>query len=499
MSEHQQLPAIGASTRLDRWLVDRGFLGNPFEYSNAEYEQKLPGYFIDAGGFDEFIQTTSPCVIFAGRGCGKTAYRQMLAAQCRPAQKDSSFIGINYAASSFERALIQAGSQLNQVNAAHHIDALLYSAVNILADEARDDKVTQNALEKTGAMLRMQVYLERYAPHKASTRRRKAELPIALDHLAPLELLQDFARLLKQAGLKSGVVLVDGLDEFPSTANNPTETLKLLMPLLGTLPLIECPGWVFKFFLSKELETSLYSCGWFRADRLRIYHITWSATLLQNLVKQRLTYFSRRRPPYESIAQLCEDDLAQSVDQDLVELSTISPRATLTLANMLFQEHARQPGLPERISLATWNEVKKQWEQRGLDFSSNVTLADARENLPGDSPHDVEPEPPTLRIERGFVWLGDQEIRNQINPQDYSVLACLYKYQPNICTKDLIAKEAWGTSEGVSDEAIAVSIRRLRVIFKYIAPGRQYIETFRGKKREEGGYRLWPLGTAKED
>lgn len=100
---------------------------------------------------------------------------------------------------------------------------------------------------------------------------------------------------------------------------------------------------------------------------------------------------------------------------------------------------------------------------------------------------------PLLRLdeEKGLVWLGDLEIRSKIKPQDYLVLTCLYRHQGEVCDKDLLVWEAWPEDErgGVSDQAIAASIARLRRALGQPSPKEGYIETVR-----RSGYRLYPEG-----
>ena len=65
-------------TRLDRWLSKKGLTSNPFDNWNAESDKLLPNYFVDIAEFDNLLYLTEPCVVFAQRGCGKTAQRKML-------------------------------------------------------------------------------------------------------------------------------------------------------------------------------------------------------------------------------------------------------------------------------------------------------------------------------------------------------------------------------------------------------------------------------------
>jgi DNA-binding response OmpR family regulator len=149
--------------------------------------------------------------------------------------------------------------------------------------------------------------------------------------------------------------------------------------------------------------------------------------------------------------------------------------------------------------------VKKQWETEYINYGLGAAV-------PAASGTDVQPAaPPTtqaagapllhLDLEKGLVWVGRQEIRKETNPQDFAVLLCLWKNQDGITTKDRIVREAWSeeASEGVSDQAIAAAIARLRRVLKEHAPGWEYIETVRSSRREQGGYRLHPRGIAREN
>jgi len=476
-------------TSLDRWLAGKGFRANPFERWNAEHDQDLPNYFVDIGGFDEFLRLTVPCVIFAQRGCGKTAQRQMLAAQCRPLKRDSPWLAIAYTYSGFERALDSAGGEIQQIRPVHHVSTLCYLGLTALAYEVSSDSKIQSALASPGVASRLAAYVARFAPHLADAP--ATGLSSALDGLSSPELLQGFAMLVKDAGLEACVVLVDGVDEFPPTANDPTQTMALLAPLLGTLSLIECPGLILRFLLPQALESALRACGWFRADRLYISHISWKdSNLLLGLVRQRLIHFSRRQPPYEDLAQLCKDELAQVINGEITDLAGGSPRAALILADMLLQGHCQQPNPPELIALATWGEVKAKWLARRDDFVAEenyATALDKRRRVARFADYAVL----CVEDEKHIVRLGEYDITSEIPPQDYRVLACLYRHQDMVCTKDLLVEEAWPQAEkqGVADQAIAASIARLRRVFRKYSQDAEYIQTIRGR-----GYRLHPDG-----
>lgn len=487
------------ATSLDRWLTRRGLLGNPFERWNAEHDQDLPNYFVDIGGLDELLRLTEPCVVFAQRGCGKTAQRQMLAAHCRPLKKASPRLAVAYTYSGFERAINSANGDIEQMLPIHHVSALLDIGLTALMDEASRDPQVQGALTSPDVTSHLATYIARFAPHLSDAS--ITGISSALDSLGSLELLQGFSGLVKNTGLESCVVLVDGVDEFPLMTDDSAQAVTFLAPLLGTLSLIECPNLAFKFFLPQGLEPTLRTCGWFRVDRLRIFRIAWNDNDLLALIKQRLIHFSHRDPAYEDLAQLCEDKLAQVINGELTALAQKMPRAALILADMLLQNHCQQSNPPELITLETWEQVKEKWQDRRVDFIMEERLPDAQQPKAAEailSPAVGEPDYPVLRVEqaKGLVWLGECEIRSGIKAKDYSVLLCLYRHKSDVCSKDLIAKEAWPEAHiaGISDQAIAASIVRLRKVLRKFAPMREYIETVRGKRRTEGGYRLHSEG-----
>lgn len=499
-------------TNLTRWLHQRGLERNPFEIWNAELDAELPGYFVDVGQFDEVLSLSQPCVIFAGRGCGKTAQRQVLAAYCRPLNPDSDRLAVHYTFEGFEPILVETGHDIARVQEAHHANALLRLGLIALVEEimARPGGFGSLANPETRNLLL--AYLARFAPELLPISPAGSPPPVTTSSSPGL--LRGFANLVQQSGLKECVVLVDGLDDFPLTAGDPAQMVAFLEPLLGTLPLVECPGMAFKFFLPQDAETILRSRRWFRPDRVRTFHITWQERDLRALLGQRLTYFSLRQPPYESIGQLCEAELAQVIDEELIRLAGSRPRAALILASLLLEAHCQTPAPPEQIRLASWEQAKERWRSEYKELAGVEPSC----STPAERPLELAPAAPgtaSLRVDedKGLVWLGEREIRQKIKPQDYAVLSYLYRHHSQVCQKSAIAEEAWPearSSEGISDAAIAASIARLRKVLKSLAPAANYIETIKGRRDDrpasqkarpagdellnEGGYRLHPAG-----
>ena len=357
-------------SKLEQWLAQRGLRENPFSTSTAtmEKEKDLDGYFVDPRGlFDELLETRVPCILLAARGQGKTAYRKRLAAQCRPLDRNSRVLAITHAYDNLERVLRAAGGDFDLIEATHHVAEVLRQGLSAIGVEAQQDPRIKNALERPHVASRLASYQALYTPHLAPE---STSQPITdLGNLTPLEALSSFASLIQEAGFRLCVVLIDEVDEFPRTAGNPVHQVALLSSLLGTLPLIECPGLAFKFFLPLEVESTLQAQDWFRPGRLRVCRIEWDDDALQKLIGQRLIYYSERGDrEYTRLGQLCERDLAESIDEQLVHMAEGHPRWAIVLADMLLRTHCRQENPPAQITQATWETVQAKWPTRRADL-----------------------------------------------------------------------------------------------------------------------------------
>ena len=377
-----------------------------------------------------------------------------------------------------------------------HVVAILRQGLLALASAARRAPTVQAALTSPELAPRLAAFQGKFAPHLLTGRGE----PTVLEGLNATELIEAFAALVQECGLQRVLVLMDGLDEFPLTVRHPERMVAFLAPLMGTLSLLERPGTAFRFFLSQELEPGLRLQPWFRPDRLRIFRINWTEGHLRTMIGQRLTFFSDRGDrTYQQLGQLCSPDLADHIDDELARLAEGLPRAALVLADLLLRTHCETPDPAEQIAPATWKEVQSRWTTLRVDFlESDEVVAPGLEPEVSVTSSDVKAvpifrAPLTLDEATGRVRQGEREITSEINAQDFLVLACLFRNQGNICSKDLLVDEAWPDVKdgGVSDQAIAASIARLRKNLGHISPQNGYIETVTGR-----GYRLHPQGFA---
>jgi len=485
-----------SNSRLNQWLKRHGLRRNPFGARNSEGDSDLPGYFVDVEHFDDLLRSEQPCIVFARRGCGKTAHRQMLAAQCLPTNASSDRLAVHYTYPGFEHTLASVEDGLTRLRPISHVAAILHQGLLALTSAARQAPAVQAALRSPELAPRLAAFQGKFAPHLLAG----ASEPVVLAGLPASELLDAFATLIRECGLQRMLVLVDGLDEFPLTARRPERMVTFLAHLLGTLPLLERPGVAFRFFLPQDLEPALRMQAWFRPDRMTIFRINWTEAHLRSMIGQRLTFFSDRGDrAYQQLGQLCSPDLAGRIDDELARLAERLPRAALVLADLLLRAHCETPDPAEQIAPETWNEVRSQWATLRADFLEADEAVDpapkpaASVIPPGAGDARISRPPLTLDAATGRVQLGEREITSEINAQDFQVLACLFKNRGSICSKDLLVKEAWPDAKdgGVSDQAIAASIARLRKNLGHTSPQSGYIETVTGR-----GYRLHSQGFA---
>ncbi|MCG2768951.1 MAG: winged helix-turn-helix domain-containing protein [Chloroflexota bacterium] len=508
LTERLEVKGVMDRDELRPCLAPHGLRGNPFALWDAsmEKESDIYGCFSDVGGFhDRLLGTRIPCVVLADPGLGKTAYRQTLAAQCRPLQRDSSRLALLYSYGSFERLLTRVNNDPENIRPIDHVNELLRQGLDKLEEEVSRGRVMiaelkQTTLGQPKILRHLSAHISRYAPQLAHD---LLDGALSAEETSSVELLQAFSSLLRGVGLLQCLVLVDGLDEWCSTAGKPVAQVALLASLLGTLPLVQCQGWAFKFFLQQDTEPILLAQEWFKPDRMRIFRIQeWDENALQELISRRMINFSSKSSLLvESLAQLCGENLGESVGDELAHLAEGRPRWGIILADMLLRTYCQQDNPPALITQATWDTVKKEWPTRRADLLKDEGTSTTSQAEP-ESTEAVQPVPlsvslpsiyPPLRLdeERGRVWVGEHEITGKITPQQYRVLVCLYQHQHDVCTKDLLAEEGWPGAErdGVSDGAIAACILRLRAVLRESSPHVDYIQTFKGR-----GYRLHPEG-----
>ena len=513
-SDERQLDATSAAV----WWRHHGFTENPFALREAGRESRLSEYFVHGPDYDAVKgsandpQTT---IVFAARGCGKSAYRRMIQTSCRPDDEESAILAVPH--TEFSDVLSAAGN-LADVTLETHVEALLCSAATTLlreflrrptpfghlplesraffkwlihtyapralrplnlteelrATEKSPEIDDQTMREATRSHERFLEWLER-PPMDGNPQARLLLTLLRTQPISPPErttrnpvaLVREFVDLARQSGLQAVYFLVDGLDELGMTASDPTAVAGLVAPLLAELPLMELAHTAFKFFLPAETTTALRVQRESRLDRFPPHHLTWRDADLTQMLHLRLMAFNERG--VGSLGAIAEKDIAGRIDRDLVEMAYGSPRRLLILGDALFAVHAARPGGGLLLDRQDWEEACRNFERV------------------------LGPLVPPLRVDRemGKVFIGDEELASRLSPMEFGLLEFLYRAGGRLCSRDEISYALRERPEEgvISDEAFDSLVLRLRRKIERHPRRPVYLITERGM-----GYRLENIG-----
>jgi hypothetical protein len=390
---------------LERWLRRVGFSeGNPFGVSQAERECFVPECFVDPGVYNTAKNDPRAVLVFAPRGGGKSALRVMLASECRPFQSPKSNprsqdLAVTY--TDFDPVLQACNYDLTQLTPYHHVAEILTLACAALLDALLQDPALCTALSSRNRSL-LASYCRQFYPglleSDAAYRRlgetcpetefswpafrqavREQRLVTFLEEAnillspgmqlyaelvddvqdpltnldSPVRLLSKFAQLAQEASLETIFILIDRLDERLLTYHDPQQLALLVAPLVAHIPLIEAPGIKFVMFLPQEAREAILS--FVRPERLRILDVAWDNKLLRELLQLRLKVYSQDR--IQSLVQLCEEFLAQRIEDEMFEMSDGSPRLLLQLGAALFETHIELFPDSRTITGTAWSQA----------------------------------------------------------------------------------------------------------------------------------------------
>lgn len=493
------------------WLESWGFVGNPFASWEAGREPWLSRYFIRRPFFEQLLTNPKSALIFAPRGGGKTATRLMVETECRPELPFSPVFSVSFTDFS---PFIETTSQHFSFTLGEYIPHLIGAALpRLLVAIGR-----QQSMPVTSPRLNRELryWLEHYAPHlqtatsfgqifrqiepsldltqltdviryiqERNSQRRLINVSGQVIHFAdwirklvnatsaspqapldsPSRIIQNFIHTsLESLNVESApcnifYLLVDGIDEFELTHDNPHASAALLRPLIGNLHFLELPYLAVKFFLPIEQRAVFEAIA--RLDRLDIVELRWESTVegsellpLQRLLRRRIAAFNKQG--FVSLAEMCVPPLRRVIEDAMIEMAQDSPRNLMRLGNMLINEHCRDvTGTGSLITLDDWERTRQCY--LGLTEEVSETSNIRLENKMGTAEL-----PPSIAIDlsAGRVFLGSQELRH-LSSLEFRLLAFLYSRKGQICSKDEIANEVYGSPD-VTDAMISRLIYRLR-------------------------------------
>lgn len=502
--------SFGVNDHIQSWLASWGFVGNPFAIWEAGQEPWLERYFVRRPFYEHLLSSRTSALVFAARGGGKSALRIMLQSECRPRLATGAIFAISLTDFS---PMVETLGQKRSFTLNDYLPSIFDTAITNLL-EAASELILSGVTISQGDLSEWRYWIESYAPHYGSprylldlltqhvpnatrtqlqdwttaavkgqspelTRRINAliELWQLLSQVRPVPpsvrlnsphlVIKAFVRFIIEL-LSSGYplckgvyLLVDGIDEYALTQNNPEISATVLQPLLD-LHFLETPHLTVKFFLPIEQRSFLEASA--RRDRLEIHTLFWNEALsdeqandMQKLLRRRIQIFSDG--VMQGLDELCAPDLRHWIENALLKESGHSPRNLLRLGNLLFIEHCRERPQPEsELTHQEWERAVRRF--RAITDENKPELADIVSLSPEEKPDSVIP---LLHVDitTGRVFIGGQEIDLPLTELEFRLLACLYQNKGKICSRDDIAQEVY-PNEAVSDEVIGSLIYRLR-------------------------------------
>ena len=455
------------SRKLWRWLERWGFVDDPFALYQAEEEHRhLPKFFVDRPYLHEILGDPSrpqPAFLFAERGDGKTATREMVAYECTHAGFRRRALAVEY----YDFApLLNQVQAVGQLTLRNHIKAIGRNVIKALAEDI--PAVYYDLLGETEQSLLLGFVTHFGDPISQLKLRQiiKCE-PVQLDWdiLSSLETLETVAALIVQLGqapdarYQALYILIDRIDETSAGRN---AAISLLAPLLSEGTILQAANVAWKFFLPLEIIEQLQTMPAWRPDRLSIQKVSWDEKALKEVIEQRLRYYSEGR--VERFEDLCESRIKTSSVERLIRASNGSPRALLRLCRAMIHLHIErsETALLNRDDLfETLTDIGHQ-----LDLERNPTLL--RQNVPSQL---IPSEPPNTGMyldSGGHVWVDGALLSPPLSDLEFRLLKTLYQYSPEIVSHQSLIEAVWpsvswmNSQEAHDEQNLRKLINRIR-------------------------------------
>lgn len=375
--------------KLREWLDQVGLKLNPFEYIDAGEDPLIPYYLVEHNQFDK-VNGDQPSFVFATAGGGKTAFRVRLARECRAGRNGSRIFPIVYKPT-FPSILHEEKEEAVQ---RQRTDLLRYASQELFLHLAYFPYVLDEIAPALQASLLQSIswdlqspiwkYLKemnsagsleplvtefdptaRSLPNPPS-RGDVEYLCEKLGNYSPstqkpndekrLEILFDL--VLDKLKFDAIYILVDGVDAFPETANNPERSLSTISWFLeNTIPWTQKRIYA-KYFLAREILPFMKKTPDFRplTSKSNIIKIKkWDADTLSEVIRQRLQEASGGK--FDSLAAVSDRALrasGRSMEEELIKelrrYKKLSPRSLIRAANWLLAHHIQDKQADEKLS-----------------------------------------------------------------------------------------------------------------------------------------------------
>ncbi|RAK06305.1 hypothetical protein C8C77_12524 [Halanaerobium saccharolyticum] len=396
-----------------------GFYTNPFKTTNAYYEENLDKYFVYPPFFQSVLGTPSSPrsnIIFAPRGGGKSAQKIMI-------EKESHKRDILCISHDDFNNILDSG--VKNVTLNDHLQVIIRKTIiGILiafnekegAQIDKSDKEILYLLSKKylSNLSRLELKENISSIKNFSTQVKEVwtgcsnfvnqifnELMkkkvddwngIDLNKISlketnfnnnkPKEELRFLGQIAKKIGFESIYILIDKIEEYPST-NTPEKAYELISELLENLVILETGNFAFKFFLWDKIE-QLCIDNKIRFDRILDYKLKWSKKRLKELLIKRIKYYSKgKHNSFEDIidSQLKDkikttfedNELVNNIDDLLAIFAMNSPRNLIRICGTILN---KQLDLNSNLSTVSYisfvngiEEISKKISRQLMDSS----------------------------------------------------------------------------------------------------------------------------------
>jgi len=341
-----------------------GFRFNPFEHLEASQDPHLSEYLVGHAAF-ELVSQLTPAVVLAPPGAGKTAMRIYVSRSCAATFGRNRPLPISY---SLPEA-ISDNSQVLSLNQ-HKFHILRRGTISLLtglayfpelflelstSDHQNIGHLIYSVLKtppadyflgllSSGSPLRLANRFDRsYTALPLPKPQHVIELCNTLkyanqnaDLTAPS--LQDFADTV-QGTLKFQkiFVLIDGIDGFAGSANNPQKAAQLINPLFEQIMDWADQDWIIKGFFPPEVANFLAL-----PKMIQPIMLDWTTEKLAQMLRRRVYTATNGR--FETLDALSDIGL-QGIENILAQVVTPLPREIIWLANQLLMAFEHRHGL----------------------------------------------------------------------------------------------------------------------------------------------------------